>query len=183
VLNHIPQRYLYDCGIAVAAMLAEATYEQARAAYAKRMRSSGLNLPAMEARALILYRRDQDQRHCGHWVASMNGWIYDPSPRRIRPTKYKRYLEKSQNLPHGEAAKLAGVSRATAERCVACYRKGGVAALRHFDAYKPVVSWHSIGTPWQNCFVRLRHTARPRLAPVSRRKPAWNAGRRRYAPL
>jgi transposase len=44
----------------------------------------------------------------------------------------------SQKLTHGEAGKLAGVSRATAERYVACYRKGGVAALRHFDWRKPV---------------------------------------------
>lgn len=44
----------------------------------------------------------------------------------------------SQDLTHGEAAKLAGVSRATAERYVRIYRLGGVAALRHFDWVKPV---------------------------------------------
>jgi transposase len=44
----------------------------------------------------------------------------------------------SQAVTHREAAKLAGVSRATAERYVACYRKGSVAALRHFDWIKPV---------------------------------------------
>ena len=44
----------------------------------------------------------------------------------------------SQEVTHREAAKLAGVSRPTAERYVATYRKGGVAALRHFDWKKPV---------------------------------------------
>ena len=44
----------------------------------------------------------------------------------------------SQKVTHLRAAKLAGVSRATAERYVACYRQGGVAALRHFDWCKPV---------------------------------------------
>jgi transposase len=44
----------------------------------------------------------------------------------------------SQKVPHGEAARLAGVSRATAERYVAIYRRGGGAALRHFDWCKPV---------------------------------------------
>ena len=44
----------------------------------------------------------------------------------------------SQKVTHHEAAKLAGVSRATAERYVAMFRSGGVAALRHFDWCKPV---------------------------------------------
>jgi transposase len=44
----------------------------------------------------------------------------------------------SQKVTHLEAAKLAGVSRATAERYVACYRQGGVEALRHFAWCKPV---------------------------------------------
>lgn len=44
----------------------------------------------------------------------------------------------SRQVTHGEAARLAGVSRATAERYVALYRRGGVAALRHFDWCKPV---------------------------------------------
>lgn len=44
----------------------------------------------------------------------------------------------SQQLTHGEAARLAGVSRATAERYVAIYREKGVAGLRHFDWCKPV---------------------------------------------
>jgi transposase len=44
----------------------------------------------------------------------------------------------SQKVTHHEAARLAGVSRATAERYVALYRSGGVAALRHFDWCKPV---------------------------------------------
>jgi len=43
-----------------------------------------------------------------------------------------------QKVTHLEAARLAGVSRATAERYVAIYRQGGVAALRHFDWRKPV---------------------------------------------
>ncbi len=43
----------------------------------------------------------------------------------------------SQGLPHGRAGKLAGVSRATAERYVKLYRTGGVAALRQFDWFKP----------------------------------------------
>jgi len=38
-----------------------------------------------------------------------------------------------QKVSPGEAARLAGVSRATAERSVAIYRRGGVAAFRHFD--------------------------------------------------
>ena len=44
----------------------------------------------------------------------------------------------SQKVTHLQAAKLAGVSRATAERYVACYRQGGVTALRQFDWCKPV---------------------------------------------
>jgi transposase len=44
----------------------------------------------------------------------------------------------SQEVTHHEAARLAGVSRATAERYVAIFRSGGVAALRHFDWCKPV---------------------------------------------
>ena len=44
----------------------------------------------------------------------------------------------SQGVTHHEAARLAGVSRATAERYVAIYRSGGVTALRHFDWCKPV---------------------------------------------
>lgn len=44
----------------------------------------------------------------------------------------------SQGLTHKQAAKLAGVSRATAERYVALYRQGGVAALRQFHWHKPV---------------------------------------------
>ena len=44
----------------------------------------------------------------------------------------------SQEVTHHEAARLAGVSRATAERYVAIFRRGGVAALRHFDWCKPV---------------------------------------------
>ena len=44
----------------------------------------------------------------------------------------------SQKVTHHEAATLAGVSRATAQRYVATYREGGVAALRHFDWCKPV---------------------------------------------
>jgi transposase len=44
----------------------------------------------------------------------------------------------SQGLTHGEAGRLAGVSRATVERYVAIYRRGGVAELRHFNWCKPV---------------------------------------------
>lgn len=44
----------------------------------------------------------------------------------------------SQKVTHHEAAKLAGVSRATAQRYVAIYREGGVAALRQFKWCKPV---------------------------------------------
>ena len=44
----------------------------------------------------------------------------------------------SQKVTHREAARLAGTSRATAERYVAIYRRGGVAALRSFDWCKPV---------------------------------------------
>jgi transposase len=44
----------------------------------------------------------------------------------------------SQKVTHHEAARLAGVSRATAERYVAIFRSGGVAALRHFAWSKPV---------------------------------------------
>lgn len=36
----------------------------------------------------------------------------------------------SQGLTHGEAGRLAGVSRATAERYVALWRQGGLATLR-----------------------------------------------------
>jgi transposase len=36
----------------------------------------------------------------------------------------------SQGLSHGEAGRLAGVSRATAERYVALWRQGGLDALR-----------------------------------------------------
>jgi transposase len=44
----------------------------------------------------------------------------------------------SQGLRHGQAGKLAGVSRATAERYVRLYRTQGVAGLRQFDWVKPV---------------------------------------------
>jgi transposase len=44
----------------------------------------------------------------------------------------------SQGRTHQEAANLASVSRATAERYVAIYRRGGVAALRQFRWCKPV---------------------------------------------
>ncbi len=44
----------------------------------------------------------------------------------------------SQKVKHRDAAKLGGVSRATAERYVATFRKGGLAALRQIDTYKPV---------------------------------------------
>ena len=44
----------------------------------------------------------------------------------------------SQKVTHHEAARLAGVSRATAQRYVEIYRRGGVEALRHFDWCKPV---------------------------------------------
>jgi transposase len=44
----------------------------------------------------------------------------------------------SQKIIHREAGRLAGVSRVTAERYVAVYRSGGVAALRHFQWCKPV---------------------------------------------
>jgi len=39
----------------------------------------------------------------------------------------------SQGLSHGQAGKLAGVSRATAERYVKIYRARGVEGLRQFD--------------------------------------------------
>jgi transposase len=39
----------------------------------------------------------------------------------------------SQGLTHGQAGKLAGVSRATAERYVKIYRTHGVVGLRQFD--------------------------------------------------
>lgn len=41
-------------------------------------------------------------------------------------------------LHHGQAGKLAGVSRATAERYVKIYRTQGVAGLRQFEWVKPV---------------------------------------------
>ena len=44
----------------------------------------------------------------------------------------------SQKVTHHEAARLAGVSRATAQRYVAIVRSGGVGALRQFDWCKPV---------------------------------------------
>ena len=44
----------------------------------------------------------------------------------------------SQKVTHDDAARLAGVSRATAERYVALYRSRGVEALRQFDWCKPV---------------------------------------------
>lgn len=44
----------------------------------------------------------------------------------------------SQKVTHREAASLAGVSRATAERYVAIYRSGGVEALQQFAWRKPV---------------------------------------------
>ena len=44
----------------------------------------------------------------------------------------------SQKVSHRRAAQLAGVSRATAERYVAIYRRGGVEALRQFHWCKPV---------------------------------------------
>src|SRR5260370_32158390 len=44
----------------------------------------------------------------------------------------------SHKVTHHEAANLAGVSRATAERYVAIFRNPGVAALRHLDWSNPV---------------------------------------------
>lgn len=44
----------------------------------------------------------------------------------------------SQGMTHGKAARLAGVTRATAARYVAIYRGKGVDGLRHFDWLKPV---------------------------------------------
>jgi transposase len=44
----------------------------------------------------------------------------------------------SQGLSHGEAGRLAGVSRATAERYVTLWRQGGLAALRECHWEGPV---------------------------------------------
>jgi transposase len=44
----------------------------------------------------------------------------------------------SQGLTHAEAGRLAGVSRATAERYVAAYRQGGLAGLRQCNWQAPV---------------------------------------------
>ena len=44
----------------------------------------------------------------------------------------------SQGETHGRAAKLAGVSRATAERYVAVFRSKGMEGLRQFNWVKPV---------------------------------------------
>lgn len=44
----------------------------------------------------------------------------------------------SQGVSHGEAGRLAGLSRPTAERYVKIYREHGVAGLRQFDWVKPV---------------------------------------------
>jgi transposase len=44
----------------------------------------------------------------------------------------------SQGMARVKAAKLAGVTRATAERYVVLYRTKGVAGLRQFDWHKPV---------------------------------------------
>ena len=44
----------------------------------------------------------------------------------------------SQKVTQHQAAKLAGVSRATAQRYVTIYREGGVVALRQFHWCKPV---------------------------------------------
>jgi transposase len=44
----------------------------------------------------------------------------------------------SQKLTHEKAAKLASVSRATAERYVAIFRAKGIVGLRQFDWRKPV---------------------------------------------
>jgi transposase len=43
----------------------------------------------------------------------------------------------SQGLAYAEAARLAGVSDATADRYVALYRQGGLGALRQFRWRKP----------------------------------------------
>src|SRR6266436_3401394 len=47
----------------------------------------------------------------------------------------------SQKVTHHEAARLAGVSRATAERYVAIYRSGGVAASMARTAIRCSNSW------------------------------------------
>jgi transposase len=44
----------------------------------------------------------------------------------------------SQKEPRVKAAKLAGVSRATAERYVVIFRAKGIVGLRQFDWHKPV---------------------------------------------
>lgn len=58
----------------------------------------------------------------------------------------------SQELTHGEAGKLAGVSRATAERYVKIFRAGGVEALRHFDWVKPVSELEKHRQPLEESF-------------------------------
>jgi transposase len=44
----------------------------------------------------------------------------------------------SQGLTHGQAGRLAGVSRATAKRYVAIFRSRGIEGLRQFNWVKPV---------------------------------------------
>jgi len=44
----------------------------------------------------------------------------------------------SQGLTHRQAGRLAGVSRATAERYVAIFRSRGIEGLRQFNWLKPV---------------------------------------------
>jgi transposase len=46
----------------------------------------------------------------------------------------------SQGLVYSEVARLAGVSEATVDRYVACYRQGGLTALREFHWGKSSVS-------------------------------------------
>ncbi|MCY2946251.1 MAG: transposase [Planctomycetota bacterium] len=53
-----------------------------------------------------------------------------PDPRVQQPFEVLWLI--SQKVIHHQAAKLAGVSQATAKRNVAIYREGGVAALRQF---------------------------------------------------
>lgn len=43
----------------------------------------------------------------------------------------------SQGMTHKEAARLAGVAKATAQRYVAIYRQGGLPALRETNWHKP----------------------------------------------
>jgi transposase len=65
----------------------------------------------------------------------------------------------SQGIPLKQAARLAGVSRATAARYLAAYRQGGLDALRQ-------CRWHQPSSAWLDHRETLEESFRPNPPPT-----------------